>query len=216
MFIINCKNYAEVSGTGIIRLAEAARIISKEYGIKIAVAPPQHLLGRAAGVAPITLAQHVDDEKIGSTTGHVIPELLKKEGIGGAIINHSECRIAEERIKSTVLRLKSLDMISVLCARDVAEAERFAGYGPTYVAIEPPELIGSGRAVSTERPEIITDAAEAMRASDAELLCGAGIVSGQDVKKAMELGGRGILVASGIIKAGDWKGVIGEFAKAML
>ena len=216
MFIINCKNYAEVSGAGITRLCEAAAEVSAECGIKIAVAPPQHLLGRAAGIAPVTLAQHADDEKMGSTTGHVIPELLKKEGIGGAIINHSECRIAEERIRGTVTRLKSLDMVSVLCARDVAEVRRFAEYGPTYVAIEPPELIGSGRAVSTERPEIITDAAEAMRASDAELLCGAGIVSGGDVKKAMELGACGILVASGIIKAGDWKGVIGEFAKAML
>jgi len=49
-----------------------------------------------------------------------------------------------------------------------------------------------------------------------KLLCGAGIVSGADVEKAIELGSKGILVASGIIKAKNWNRIIEEFAKAML
>ena len=48
-----------------------------------------------------------------------------------------------------------------------------------------------------------------------KLLCGAGIVSGQDVAKALELGSKGILVASGIIKAKNWTKIIEEFSKAM-
>ena len=47
------------------------------------------------------------------------------------------------------------------------------------------------------------------------LLCGAGIVSGQDVRKAIELGSEGILVASGIVKAKNWSGIIDEFAAGM-
>jgi len=47
------------------------------------------------------------------------------------------------------------------------------------------------------------------------LLCGAGIVSGEDVSTALELGSKGILVASGIIKAKSWTKIIDEFAKAM-
>ena len=34
-------------------------------------------------------------------------------------------------------------------------------------------------------------------------LCGAGITNSEDVKKALELGTKGILVASGIVKASD-------------
>ena len=44
---------------------------------------------------------------------------------------------------------------------------------------------------------------------------GAGIVSGQDVSKAKELGSKGILVASGIVKAGNWEKIISEFCKGL-
>ena len=44
----------------------------------------------------------------------------------------------------------------------------------------------------------------------------AGIISGNDVSKASELGSKGILVASGIIKAKNWEKIISEFAKALV
>mgnify|MGYP000727939960 CR=1 FL=1 len=44
MFIINCKNYNEISGEKINKLALAAERISKKYKIQIALAPPHHLL----------------------------------------------------------------------------------------------------------------------------------------------------------------------------
>ena len=40
MFIINCKNYNEISGEKINKLANIAEKISKKYKIPIAVAPP--------------------------------------------------------------------------------------------------------------------------------------------------------------------------------
>jgi triosephosphate isomerase len=109
-------------------------------------------------------------------------------------------------------------MISVVCVKDVAEAKKYAKLNPDYIAIEPPELIGSGKAVSKEKPELITKSADAVNSAKnkTKLLCGAGIVSGQDVTKALELGSKGILVASGIIKAKNWTKVIEEFSKAML
>jgi len=65
---------------------------------------------------------------------------------------------------------------------------------------------------------LITKAAMAVKDSKnkTKLLCGAGIVSGEDVSKAVELGSKGILVASGIIKAKDWNKIISEFAKALV
>jgi len=80
LFIINCKNYDEVSGEKITKLVKTANKISKKYGIKIAVAPPQHLLSNVTSFSIPILAQHVDDAKVGSTTGFIVPELLKKKG----------------------------------------------------------------------------------------------------------------------------------------
>ena len=218
MFIINCKNYEEIAGDKILKLAKIAEKISKKYKIKIAIAPPQHQLAKINGLKIITLAQHVDNKKIGSTTGFVIPELLKKSNIHGSIINHSEHRISKKEISELVTRLKKLKLISVVCVKNVKEAAELSKLNPDYIAIEPPELIGSGKAVSKERPELIAKAAHVIKSkkNNTKLLCGAGIVSGNDVKKAIELGSRGILVASGIIKAKNWNKIIEEFSKAML
>jgi len=218
MFIINCKNYEEIAGGKIIEFVKIVEKISKRYKIKIAVAPPQHLIGLVANSSIPILAQHVDNSKVGSTTGFMIPELLKKSKVNGSLINHSEHRISSDEISKLVLKLRELKMISVVCVKNVAEAKKYAKLNPDYIAIEPPELIGSGKAVSKEKPELITKSADAVNSAKnkTKLLCGAGIVSGQDVTKALELGSKGILVASGIIKAKNWTKIIEEFSKAML
>jgi len=218
MFVINCKNYEEIAGDKIIKFVKTAEKVSKKYKVKIAIAPPQHLIGLVANSSIPILAQHIDNSKIGSTTGFVIPELLKKSKVKGSLINHSEHRISSNDIQKLVLKLRELKMISIVCVKDVAEARRYAKLNPDYIAIEPPELIGSGKAVSKERPELITKAAMAIKRAKnkTKLLCGAGIVSGEDVTKASELGSNGILVASGIVKYKDWNKIMAEFAKSMV
>jgi len=217
MFIINCKNYEEIAGDKIIKFVKIVEKISKKYKIKIAVAPPQHLIGLVSKSSIPILAQHIDVSKVGSTTGFVVPELLKKSGVSGSLINHSEHRISSKEIAYLVSKLRDLKMISILCVKDVSEAKKYAKLNPDYIAIEPPELIGSGKAVSKEKPDLIIKAVEAVKSAKnkTKLLCGAGIVSGEDVSKASELGSQGILVASGIIKAKSWTTMISEFAKAL-
>jgi len=217
LFIINCKNYEEISGDRIVRFVKTAERVSKKYRVKIAIAPPQHLVGLVAGSKVQILAQHVDDSKMGSTTGFVVPELLKKSRISGSLINHSEHRIDSRSIRNLVERLRDLKMTSVLCVKDVSEVRRYVRLDPDYIAIEPPELIGSGKAVSKERPGLIVMAADAVKGAKnrTKLLCGAGIVSGEDVARAAELGSAGILVASGIVRARNWDRTMSEFARAM-
>ena len=218
MFVINCKNYEEIAGDKIIKFVKTAERISKKYKIRIAISPPQHLIGLVSNSSIPILAQHIDDSKVGSTTGFIIPELLKKSKVKGSLINHSEHRISSKEIEKLITKLKELKMISILCVKDVGEVKKYSKLNPDYIAIEPPELIGSGKAVSTEKPELITKAAEAVKnaKNSTKLLCGAGIVSGEDVSKAIELGSNGILVASGIIKAKDWNKIMADFAKSMV
>jgi triosephosphate isomerase len=217
MFIINCKNYEEIAGDKMVKFVKIVEKISKKYKLKIAVAPPQHLVGLVSKSSIPIISQHVDVSKIGSTTGFVVPELLKKSNVYGSLINHSEHRISSKEIELLVSKLRDLKMISILCVKDVAEVKKYAKLNPDYIAIEPPELIGSGKAVSKEKPDLIIKAVNAVKSAknNTKLLCGAGIVSGEDVSKASELGSKGILVASGIIKAKSWTKMITEFAKAL-
>ena len=218
MFIINCKNYEEIAGEKIIKLAKIAEKISKKYKIKIAIAPPHHLIPLITKFGIIVLAQHLDDKKVGSTTGFMIPEIIKKSKIDGSIINHSEHRITESEIKNLVKRLKKLKLKTIVCVKNVSEAKKYAKINPTFIAIEPPELIGTGRAISTEKPQLITNSINAVQSAknSTKLLCGAGIVSAEDVSRAVELGSKGILVASGIIKAKNWERILSDFSRGLV
>ena len=218
MLIINCKNYDEIAGDKIIRLAKVSERISKKYKIPIAISPPHHLIPLITKFKVTILAQHLDDKKVGSTTGFMVPEIAKKSKIDGSIINHSEHRITKKEIKSLVKRLRKIKLKTVICVKNVNEAKILAKLNPTFIAIEPPELIGTGRAISTERPQLITKAVDAVRSAknSTKLLCGAGIISGNDVVRAKELGSKGILVASGIVKAKNWEKIIDEFSMALV
>ena len=218
MFIINCKNYEEIAGEKIIKLAKIAEKISKKYKIKIAIAPPHHLIPLITKFGIIVLAQHLDDKKVGSTTGFMIPEIIKKSKIDGSIINHSEHRITESEIKNLVKRLKKLKLKTIVCVKNVSEAKKYAKINPTFIAIEPPELIGTGRAISTEKPQLITNSINAVQSAknSTKLLWGAGIVSAEDVSRAVELGSKGILVASGVIKAKNWESILSDFSRGLV
>lgn len=84
----------------------------------------------------------------------------------------------------------------------------------------PPELIGTGKAVSKERPEVISRTVELVsRISKGVhvITGGAGIESGSDVSAALSLGGtQGVLVASAIVKARNWRDKITELALPLL
>lgn len=228
LLVINCKNYLEVATAPRLKKLIASAVRSSvKYGVVIGVAPPVHLLGVAASYLKdekrfdtsklLIFSQHTDQHDAGSTTGYIVAELLHKSRVVGSIINHSEHRIKPAEIAHTIKKLSKLNMVSILCVRNIREVKKYAPLNPDYVAIEPPELIGSGMAVSTQRPELISGAADALCNSESKLLCGAGIISGKDVAKAVELGSKGILVASGVIKKNtQWNGAISELAKPLV
>jgi len=213
--IINFKNYTEVSGDSALKLARAAQAVARKLKAEIVLAPPQPALATIAkSVRVPVICQHVDDEKLGSSTGYFVPEIAKSYGAKGSLINHSEHRIEIKHIASLVERLRGLRMTSIVCAREPWEVMEISVFRPDFIAIEPPELIGSGRAVSSENPEIITKSIKAA-GSRSKVICGAGITGKNDVTKAIQLGALGILVASGIIKANSWAAKIAELAAGM-
>ncbi|MGE5862413.1 MAG: triose-phosphate isomerase [Nitrososphaerales archaeon] len=216
LIIINCKNYLEIAGEKIFQLSEIAQDISERYKIEIMIAPPQNSLFYLSQFIKLPLiCQHVDDEKIGPTTGFIIPEIAKSYGASGSLINHSEHRMEHANIKNVIERLRQLNMFSVVCASTSKEVGELSRFNPDMIAIEPPELIGTGKAVSKVNPSIITESVKEARtySKNVKVICGAGIVDKTDIQSAINLGSQGILLASGLIKSESWKNKLIELSE---
>jgi triosephosphate isomerase len=212
------KNFPEVSGLQGLNFALIAKKVAETTDSVIWLAPPTaSLFAMHKKVGMKILAQHVDAGKAENSTGFLPIEMAKLSGAWGSIVNHSEHRLPLTQIKQTVKELHHNDMYALACGMTPGDCTKIARAKPDFIAIEPPELIGSGRAVSRVKPSAISDSVKAVSKVDDRIpvLCGAGIVDGSDVKKAVELGAKGVLVASGIIKATDWIAKISEMAKAL-
>jgi triosephosphate isomerase len=70
--------------------------------------------------------------------------------------------------------------------------------------------------VSQADPDIVRDAVESAHDVDPEIdvLCGAGISTGEDVAAARDLGAEGVLLASGVAKAADPEAVLRDLVSA--
>lgn len=202
--IVNLKAYKQATGQATAHLLDLFENVEvpENTSLIIAVNPADTRLATATSL-PV-FAQHVDPDRYGSHTGHVIAENVEGLGCDGVLLNHSERQLSDETIKETVQRVQAAtDLTTVVCAQDVDDVDSIAGLQPDAVAIEPPELIGGQASVSTAQPELIKHGVEAAGEHDVPLYCGAGVKTTEDVRHAVDLGAQGILVASGVIKADD-------------
>ena len=208
---INMKTYPQSCGEAGQNLAEFCEEVAIATGKSIAIAPQQIDLAMYVDIFDLPIfAQHVDNVGQGSTTGRVTPEAIKEIGCTGTLINHSEYRIPAEDVEALVKRCKELGLITIVCTKDPEESQAYAKFGPDFIAVEPPELIGGDISVTTANPEVVSDSVKLVKdvAPDVKVLCGAGVKNGQDVATAIELGAEGVLLASGVVKAQDQKSVL--------
>jgi triosephosphate isomerase len=219
VIVINYKVYNTSFGNSALSIAKAAEEVSTNTGVNIIVAPPAtEIRTLASNVSIPVYAQHVDPVDLGAYTGHIPPEAVKEAGAKGFIINHSERRIRVDEIARLVIKARNLGLNTLVCADTPEVAAALAVLNPDMIAIEPPELIGTGIAVSKAKPEIILNTVSRIRLvnNDVIILTGAGISTPEDVVKALELGTSGVLVSSAIMKAKDPEKIISEMAEAVI
>lgn len=219
LLVVNFKTYIEATGKRAIELARLAEEVSRETGVSIIVAPQFTDIEPVSKTVDISVfSQHLDSVRPGAHTGHVLAEAVKSAGAEGSLLNHSEKRISKSEIAESLKLCADADLQSLVCA-DTAEAGvDVAKMLPDMIAIEPPELIGTGISVSKARPELITKSVQEIRKVNrtTKVLCGAGVTTAEDVSKAIELGSEGVLVASGIVKSKDPRAILQSMANAML
>ncbi|MFC6825825.1 triose-phosphate isomerase [Halopelagius fulvigenes] len=200
-----------------IEVATAAREVSEESGVRIAVSPQAADIARVAETGVETWAQHVDPNGHGSHTGSTLAEAVAEAGAEGTLINHSEKRLKLADIDGSVRAAERAGLETCVCANNPAQIGAAAALGPDSVAVEPPELIGGDVSVATADPDIVEDAVEAAESVDenVEVFCGAGISSGDDVEAAGDLGATGILLASGVAKADDPRAALEDLVEPL-
>ena len=216
--LVNFKAYAEALGPRSVELARSCAKVAEETGRSLAVAPSAFDLAFVAKSVRIPVfAQHLDPAEAGKATGWLPPEAAVAAGAVGTLVNHSERKVAWEEMRDLIARGRKLGLEVVVCADDVAEAETAAKLGPDYIAIEPPELIGGTVSVTTARPEVITKSVRRIHGTNpnVQVLCGAGVKTGKDVAKALELGTVGVLLASGVVKAKNPEKALRDLAKGL-
>jgi triosephosphate isomerase len=216
--LINFKTYLEATGRRAVELSQKTEKVALDTGVRIGVAPQFCDIGQVANQVSLPVfAQHIDPILPGAFTGHVLAESVRAAGAAGTIINHSERTLHLHDIEKALQHARDAGLQTVACAGTAKLAAAISLAEPDMVAIEPPELIGSGRAVSKERPEIITDSVRKIRSVNlnVKILCGAGISTGEDVYAALKLGAEGVLVASGVVKASKPEDVVMDFCKAV-
>ncbi len=214
--VVNFKAYQEVDGEGSLRLAKICEDVAKESGVNIAVCPPMVELGTVARAVSIPVfSQNADPHAPGSATGWITASMIRSTGSVGTLINHSEHRSDNRTIEESVELIKAEDLITIVCAESVRKAREVAAFSPDFIAVEPPELIGGDISVTTANPLIVEDTVSSVKDVNKKIsvLCGAGVKTGKDVAKALELGADGVLLASGVVKSKDPKATLQDLIK---
>ena len=215
---VNFKIHPNAFGEKAKELASIMATVSKEYDVRVVAAVSafdlSSIVSNFEGLE--VWSQHLDPVGVGSFIGQLQPENAYYHGAKGTLLNHAEKNISLDEIKRT-LSIIPEGMVSCVCAADVKQAKEIAALNPTMIAVEPPELIGGDISVTTADPDIIKNTVDAVKSvnPNVEVLTGAGIKNGDDVKMAIKLGTVGVLLASGVTKAEDPEQVLRDLCSSV-
>jgi triosephosphate isomerase len=200
-----------------VAVAEAAAAVAEDSGVRIAVAPQAADLSAVAETGVETWAQHVSPVEHGSHTGSTLAERVAEAGAEGTLLNHSERRLKLADIDGGLQAAERVGLETMVCANDPQQVAAATALEPDGVAVEPPELIGTGTPVSVADPDVVRDAVEAAERIDPDVpvYCGAGISTGEDVTAARDLGAEGVLLASGVAKAEDPRAALEDLVEEL-
>ena len=210
LVVVNFKTYSTALGHAAQRLAQ--QMAATNTNARMVAVVSAFDLSSISSISGLEVwSQHLDPVGQGSHTGWLEPETALARGAVGTIINHAEHKVSIEHVSKLMSMLPDGFPICA-CAADVEEARALAELGPTFIAVEPPELIGGDISVTTADPSIVSNTVAAVKEvnPNVRVLCGAGVKNGADVAMAIELGTEGVLLASGVTKAEDPAAVLAD------
>ncbi len=227
LLVFNLKVYEESLGAGALKIAKACAKAAASHPGTLTLVAPSDLDARAclkilSGKPNVKVAlQRVDAGGLGKQTGHMPIEAAIAAGFRASILNHQEHRVPFEQATEVIRKVNAHNakpeseggaggipdhpnyFTLVVCAKDPDEGARFAQAGATIVAAEIAELIGTLQSLTRLNPQFVKDAVAKIKAQNpgVQVLAGAGVADAHDVRKGVELGVTGAILATAIVKS---------------
>ncbi len=198
MIVINFKNY--VFGTKALDLVRKIDIYLPKSIVAVSFVDLVEIVKNTT--LPV-YAQHVDSFEEGRATGYVIPEVLVSAGAKGSLLNHSEHSVKIKELKRTLDRCHDAGLKIILCASTLAQVKKFIALSPYALAFEDPQLIATGKSITSHKAHALKEFIDLVKGSSVIPLCGAGISTADDVKEALAVGCKGVLVSSALAHSND-------------
>ncbi len=194
MIFLNFKIYRETSGDNTLklcRLIQDKRVIPclqavDIYRVKQAL-PDLEIWGQSAD--PVGLA-----------------------AASGVLLNHCEHQLNFDQIKAAVVKCRE-SKLRVMVITDTLELiKQVNDLEPDYIGFEDPKLIGGPVAMIDAYFDLVKQAAAA---AQGPLIVGGGIRTTNHVKKSLQAGGKGVLVASEFAKSNNPEQTLKELLKGL-
>lgn len=217
MIFVNFKSNLKSTGENALKIVKALASAQKQTKVPIILSPHDFDLFSVREIWEGELyVQHADyDRGTGKNQVELVKEWFGK--VDGIFLNHSEHRYDGwsllARVVNECLEYNLKVMVFAGSLEDIDKIIE-AQMHPTFLAYEPPELVGSNdTSVAKAKPEIIKKAFDLAKSANMPLIVGAGIKDKEDVQKSLELGAVGIAVSSAVILAADPEAKVLELAE---
>ncbi len=202
---INFKAYENAFGKQAERLLKKIDDIAKQYNVETIVALPLTEIYKAKEFKWIKIfSQTSHAVGFGGYTGKIPTKALLHYGVKGVVVNHAEDQKSTKEIDFILKEAYDHNLEVLLCAPSPEFALGMSYYKEvSYLAYEPPELIGTGKAVSQYRGEDIKRIASSIKLHNSlvKFLVGAGINSRKDIDISLQLGADGVFISSMVMKS---------------
>lgn len=204
MIILNFKNYIDTN-----KVLKFVKQIENQN--PIIVAPTLNLKELKQNTKLKIYSQHIDKNQSLKSTGFLLPIQLKQLKLTGTLLNHSEHKISLKELKLTMKECKKLNLKTIVCISNLNELKEIKKLNPTMIAFEEEKLIATKKSITKYNSENVKIFAKQLNKTKIIPLCGAGINKKEDYKEALELGCKGVLISSAIMKSKNPKNKLKEF-----
>lgn len=202
MIVLSLKTYPQSSGNEVLNLAQSAQKVTKATQVPIILAAQAFDIRTLAAKFPDLpiWAQHVDPIDPDRHSGWLSPYSAKLAGARGSVINHAEHPLDFATIQNTMAKCRKYDLKTLVITESLDLAQKVNNLKPDYLSFERPDLIGGDVAMIEAEPDQIKQVVDL---AEMPVIIGAGIKTGEHVKKAVALGCAGVILASAVVKAAD-------------
>ncbi len=212
MIFLSLKTYREATGSAAVQLLSIAKRVMHETGVPIIpCVQPTDIYRVHTEVGMEVWAQHVDPIDPGRNFGWLSPYSAKEAGATGTVINHDEHMMNFEKIGETVVKAKENGLKTIVIVDSVDLAQMVTALSPDYVAYEKGELIAGTTSMIDEEEESIREVVSKVKQP---VIVGAAISTGEHVRKVLQTGAKGVILASAVVKAKDPEAKLRELCGA--